>query len=164
MTSNRNENGKRPKFIVDFMLGRLAKWLRIFGYDTLYADKRFPENVILNSLKDNRVLVTRNTRLSRNRAWKLILIKSDQFLEQVGQVTGELKLQLLESRFFTRCTYCNSELRAVEDLNSIKDKVPEYVFKTQTKFTACPECGKVYWAGTHYDLLMKTLRKAGLVK
>ena len=162
--ANLHENGKKPKVIVDFMLGRLAKWLRILGYDTVYANKTSAENIVLASLKENRVLVTRNTRLSRKRAWKLVLIKSDKFLEQIAQIARELKLHLSEKDFFTRCTFCNNELMAVEDRESVKAKVPEYVFKTQGKFSACSHCGRIYWAGTHSDLLSKTLKKASLIK
>ena len=159
-----HENGKKPKFIVDFMLGRLAKWLRIFGYDTLYVDKAFSESILLKSLKDNRILITRNTRLSRNRALKMVLVESDKFLEQAAQVTKELKLVLSENNFFTRCTFCNGELKTVQDNESIRTNVPDYIFKTQPKFTVCQNCGRVYWAGTHYDLLIKQLKKAGLLK
>jgi uncharacterized protein len=162
--SNECGGGRKPKFIVDFMLGRLAKWLRIFGYDTLYADKSFSENIILKSLKDNRILITRNSRLSRNRALRLLLVESDRFLEQAAQIRKELKLHLSENNFFTRCTFCNEELKTVEDKESIKARVPQYVFNTQNRFTACAKCGRIYWAGTHYGLLLKALRKAGLME
>ncbi len=163
-SNNNHDNGKKPKFIVDFMLGRLAKWLRIFGYDTMYVDKAFSESILLKSLKDNRILITRNSRLSRNRALKMVLVESDKFLEQADQITRELKLQLSEKNFFSRCTFCNSELIIVEDKELIKTRVPEYVYNTQNKFTACPQCKRVYWAGTHYGLLLKQLKKAGLLK
>ena len=164
ITNNHNDNGRKPKFIVDFMLGRLAKWLRILGYDTIYADKSFKENIILKSLTDNRVLITRNSRLSEKRAWKLVLIKSDKFLEQAAQVVKELKLTISEKNFFSRCTFCNTELTNVTEKESIKQKVPVYVYDTQDKFSVCAHCGRIYWAGTHYGLLLKTLKKAGLIK
>jgi len=159
-----NNNDKKPKFIVDFMLGRLAKWLRIFGYDTIYADRSRPENLILTSLKENRVLLTRKTSLSRKSAWKLVLIKSDKFMEQAAQVIKELKLPVSENDFFTRCTSCNAALTKVANKESIKVRVPEYVYKTNSIFSACPSCGKIYWAGTHYGLLLKALKKASILK
>jgi uncharacterized protein with PIN domain len=159
-----NNNVNKPKFIVDFMLGRLAKWLRIFGYDTVYADRSYPENIILTSLKENRVLLTRNTGLSRKRAWKMVLIRSDKFIEQAAQVMKELKFNISEADFFTRCTFDNAGLKAVPAKESIKSKVPEYVYKTQDKFSECPVCGRIYWAGTHYGLLIKTLKKASFIK
>jgi hypothetical protein len=155
-------NNNRPKFIVDFMLGRLAKWLRILGYDTVYADKLFEEKIILNSLKEGRVIVTRNRRVSSKRAWMLTLIKGDNFPEQIKQLIAEHKLDLDKKYFFSRCTYCNSELKPVVDKNTIKTRVPEYIFKATDKFTLCPDCGKIYWPGTHYELLIKTLKSAGI--
>jgi len=152
----------RPKFLVDFMLGRLAKWLRILGYDTVYADRTFDEKLILNSLKEGRVLVTRNKRVSSKRAWKLTLIKDDKFPEQIKQLVLEHKLNLNKDYFFTRCALCNAELKPVEDKETIRGLVPEYVFKTSQKFSRCPDCGKLFWPGTHYDLLMKTLKFAGI--
>lgn len=157
-------NNIKPKFLVDFMLGRLAKWLRIFGYDTVYADRSFTESILMKSLKEDRILVTRNTSLSSNRAWKLVLVESDKFMAQAAQIVKEMKLTLSEKNFFTRCTFCNSELKPVDNKLDIKDRVPKYVYDTQEKFTSCPACGRIYWAGTHYDLLLKTLRKAGLIK
>ena len=146
------------------MLGRLAKWLRILGFDTLYADKRLNEGLLLKSLKESRVLVTRSTSVSKKRAWKLVFVKSDKFTEQVKQLAGELKLNLREECFFTRCTFCNIPLVPVEKKESVKALVPEYVFQSQHKFSRCPSCGKVYWAGSHYELLLKTLKEAGLSK
>ena len=72
-----------PKFLVDFMLGRLAKWLRIFGYDTVYIEENERSNRILKSLQENRILLTRDQRLSKKRAWKLVLIKSDEIHGQI---------------------------------------------------------------------------------
>jgi len=161
---NHDNNGKKPKFLVDFMLGRLAKWLRILGYDTLYVDKAFSENILLKSLKDNRILVTRNNRLSRKRALKLVLVKSDKIMEQLAQIVRDLKLNVSEKNFFSRCTFCNTELKPVEHKESVKPSVPEYVYNTQDKFSVCPGCRKIYWAGTHFDLLSKALKKAGIIK
>lgn len=159
-----SDNGKKPKFIVDFMLGRLAKWLRILGYDTLYTNKAFPENILLTSLKENRIIVTRNAHLSYNRALKLVLVKSDKFMEQVAQLVKELKINISEKEFFSRCTFCNAELKVVENKEEVKLLVPEYVYKTNDKFTTCPECKRIYWAGSHYSLLLKPLKKSALLK
>ena len=156
------DNINRPKFLVDFMLGRLAKWLRILGYDTVYADRTFDEKLLLKSLNEGRVIVTRNRRLSSKRAWKLSLIKSDKFPEQIKQLVSERKLNLDRNYFFTRCALCNAELKPVDDKETIKTLVPEYVFKTSQKFSRCPNCSKLFWPGTHYDLLLKTLKLAGI--
>ena len=161
---NNRDNDKKHRFIVDFMLGRLAKWLRIIGYDSLYADKNFPENILMKSLKDNRILVTRNSRLSRKRALKLVLIKSDKPFEQLAQLAAELKLVVSRKNFFSRCTFCNTELKQAPSKENVKTLVPQYVYDTHDTFSVCSRCGRVYWAGTHSELLMNTLKKAGLLK
>ena len=154
----------RPKFVVDFMLGRLAKWLRILGYDTVYADKHLDESLLLTSLKEGRILVTRSKTVSKKRALKLVFIVSGSFIEQVRQLARELNLKINEEYFFTLCTFCNAPLLPVEKKDSLKTFVPDYVFQTQNKFSRCPTCGKVYWPGTHYGLLLKTLKESGLTK
>jgi uncharacterized protein len=161
--ANFMDKTNRPKFLVDFMLGRLARWMRLLGYDTVYADSNFDEKMILSSLKEGRVLVTRNSRISSKRAWLLTLIKADKFPEQIKQLTAEHKLDLDKNYFCTRCTFCNAELKTLEDRNSVKNQVPEYVFNTTYKFSICPDCGKLYGPGTHYDLLLKTLKSAGII-
>ncbi|MFH1368134.1 MAG: Mut7-C RNAse domain-containing protein [Elusimicrobiota bacterium] len=188
---------KEPKFLVDFMLGRLAKWLRIFGYDARYMEPpsrsakikiagsdtgrhpafnkvivpgfedggtREKNNVspVLESLKENRILLTRNSRLSEKRAWKLVHIKSDRLEEQLKQLVQEFGINISRARLFTRCTVCNSPIERVSDKNEVRQAVPEYVFSTQDNFSKCVKCGKIYWQGTHWDLLLKKLESAGI--
>lgn len=151
-----------PTFLVDFMLGRLAKWLRVIGYDTVYSRERNTPAILVQSLKENRVLVTRDHRLSRKKCWRLLLIKDDLIADQLKQVVSEMNLEVARDRFFTRCTVCNGPIYRVEDKRSIKELVPEYVFANHGDFCRCPNCGKVYWQGTHLDLLIKDLTKAGI--
>lgn len=153
---------KEPKFLVDFMLGRLSKWLRIFGYDAKYIREKTTVTPVLESLKENRILLTRNSRLSEKRAWKLILVKSDKVGEQLKQVADELELDISKKRLFSRCSVCNCAIEPVADKNTIKAEIPEYVFNTQNAFSKCVKCGKIYWQGTHYELLLKELRSIGL--
>ncbi|MBN1622136.1 MAG: Mut7-C RNAse domain-containing protein [Endomicrobiales bacterium] len=155
-------NNQKPKFLVDFMLGRLAKWLRIFGYDSIYIEEKNRPNLILNSLKENRILITRDHRLSKKRAWKLILIKNDHLPQQIKQLKDELNIVISRDNLFSRCTICNAPIEKIEDKEKIKDLVPEYVFRTQNDFSRCPNCKRIYWSGTHWELLIKDLQKAGI--
>ncbi|MCB4790892.1 MAG: Mut7-C RNAse domain-containing protein [Elusimicrobia bacterium] len=152
---------KEPKFLVDFMLGRLAKWLRIFGYDTEYALKTGNRNLPLDSLKEDRVILTRNRSLSNKRSYKLILIRSDYLFEQAKQLMSELDITVQSSRLFTRCTTCNLPIKSVEK-EAIKNKIPEYIYDTINDFSYCSKCKKVFWHGTHTKLLYKDLKKAGI--
>lgn len=148
----------QPKFIVDYMCGRLAKWLRMLGYDTVYLNKNLKQKILLKSLQEQRIVITRNTKLSPKKAYKLIFIKYDKVFDQIKQVFEELKLRPTEENFFHRCSLCNSLLVEIEK-EKIKEVVPEYVFNTQEKFFKCDKCNKVYWKGTHYDLFLSDLRK-----
>jgi uncharacterized protein with PIN domain len=157
-----NVSGTKPKFIVDFMLGRLAKWLRIFGFDTLYLSEKERKDSVLNSLKENRILLTRDHRLSGKRAWKLILVEKDNLLEQIKQIIVSLNLSLSEDDLFSRCSACNCAIETVTDKNSIKNEVPGYIYQTHTVFSRCPNCRKIYWMRTHLDLFKKDLKKKGI--
>ncbi|MCK5534093.1 Mut7-C RNAse domain-containing protein [bacterium] len=152
------------KFLVDFMLGRLNRWLRIMGYDCLYF-RRDPfsgfkgkKDLIYQSLKEGRIILSRDTTLSKKKALKLIIIKSDFLSEQLNQVFKIFNLKLDKSKVFSRCIICNTLLTII-DKQKIRDKVPEYVYQTQNSFSLCLFCQKVYWKGTHEKLVEKELKK-----
>jgi uncharacterized protein len=151
-----------PRFLVDFMLGKLAKWLRVIGYDTVYVKLENRLTTVLQSLKENRIILTRDTKLSTKRAWGLTLLKSENFHEQIKQLVKELKLTVPRERLFSRCTICNSKIEPVKDKNEIRDIVPKYVFDTQNDFSFCRQCNKAYWQGTHMGLLLKELSRLGI--
>ena len=144
------------------MLGRLSKWLRVFGYDTAYAKENSRPGIILQSLRESRILITRDHNLSRKRAWKLVLIQSNKVEEQLRQVINETRINPSPDRLFSRCTICNGQIEKVKDKETVKPLVPDYVYQTQNVFSRCALCGKVYWMGTHRDLLLKTLQRAGI--
>lgn len=147
---------EKIKFIADEMLGKLAKWLRTLGYDTIYYTDEGDDKLVQRALEENRIILTRDTELSeRKLARKCLLIKSENFWEQFEQVIKELNLDM-KSKLFTRCLVCNSELVAVAK-KSIKDQVPEYTYQTQTKFYRCPYCERIYWPGTHKDSMVELI-------
>ncbi len=144
------------------MLGRLAKWLRVFGFDAVYSSDKFGASLLWESLRQNRTLLTRGKKLSDTRAWQVIYLKSDAVGEQLKQVVDEMKLRLSADRLFSRCTICNGKISKVSDKSSIKDKVPEYVYSTQNEFFRCENCGQLYWRGTHLTLIRNDLKKLGI--
>ena len=81
--------------------------------------------------------------------------------EQVEQVIQELGLALNEENLFQRCVECNVALKDLPK-EKAKEKVPEYVFQTQKAFKQCPQCKKIFWKGTHWDMVGKWLEKQGL--
>lgn len=137
------------RFIADEMLGRLAKWLRILGFDTLYYSGVNDDFIVSIAQSEKRILLTRDTRIRVPVDVQLVFIKSDFVEEQIRQVLDELDLRL-EKRLKPRCLICNKALEEVKKV-SIKDKVPPYVYETQEKFAQCSECGRIFWHGTHWE-------------
>jgi len=135
------------KFIADNMLGRLATWLRLLGYDTLYVPHADDPELARLARAQDRVLLTRDVELTRRRGIKHLLIESEKVEEQVAQVLRAFKLSAREA--FSRCSECNQRLEAVSK-ESVRDMVPPYVFSTQGRFRRCAQCGRVYWRGTHW--------------
>lgn len=144
------------KFILTKELGRLAKWLRILGYDTLYFNQDNLSSLIIQALRDNRIILTRNHRLPQSRGVKILVIKAERTKEQMSELLETQKLEVDSDKMFSRCIICNEGLADI-DKEKIKDKVPEYVFKTQDNFITCPQCNRIYWQGTHWGNVTKIL-------
>lgn len=148
------------KFLVDFMLGKLARELRLLGFDASYIK---PQNLpdknpltLLNLAKaDNRIILTRNTQLQNFP--EVLFITSEKIAEQIKQVITYFKLEK-EIAPFSRCLLCNEVLVAVPK-DAVKGKVPFYIFQTKEKFAYCPKCQKIYWAGSHLKDMQKRLKK-----
>jgi uncharacterized protein with PIN domain len=136
------------KFIADAMLGRLARWLRFLGYDTLYYSGISDSSLIRTAREQDRVVLTRDTRLIKTKGLNnyLLIISNDSF-QQLLEVIGSLKLRQFD--MLSRCVKCNGELIKIIDKLEIKDAVPEYVFLQHNEFMRCLDCGKIYWDGSH---------------
>lgn len=146
------------KFILTKELGRLAKWLRILGFDAEYFNQENIGSLIIQALRDNRIILTRNQRLPHSKGIRIITIKAEKIKEQVAEVLKTLQIKVASDIMFSRCILCNVELVEIEK-EKIKDKVPEYVFKTQNDFITCPECKRIYWQGTHWGNVISTLKE-----
>ncbi len=135
------------KFIADVMLGRLAKRMRLLGFDVLY-DRSYDDNeVIRRSLDQNRVILTRDIALSkRPLAANCVLIKSDSVAKQLDQLLATFPDEA--QRPLTRCSVCNSQL-ALFSREEARDLVPDHVLEAHTEFLHCESCGRVFWKGTH---------------
>ena len=141
------------RFIVDRMLGRLAKWLRILGYDTLYW-RGNDWRVLVEKGKD-RILLTRTAKLPHGGNFRgITLVREDNPNLQLRNIIWELDLKIDENRFFTRCIICNRQLEKIPK-EEVEGRVPDFIFSTYSEFNSCPGCSRVYWKGTHQENMRK---------
>jgi len=136
------------KFIVDVMLGKLAKWLRILGYDTIYNSQYTDNELFFKAHLEKRILLTRDKELANrmNPDFRLY-ITSLMVREQLKQVIIEYKLDT-KNATFTRCTLCNELIQPISK-NSVENKIPRFVYDSVQIFFYCDKCDKIYWPGSH---------------
>jgi uncharacterized protein with PIN domain len=152
----------KPRFLADCNVGRLARWLRALGYDASYHTRIGDAELVREAAAESRVVLTRDRDLTKRKVIqsgvvRAILIRDDDVTKQLRQVFAELGLELKEA--LTRCIECNSELQPRVP-SSVAERVPPYVRMTQSRYSECPECGRIYWAGTHWQRMREVL--AGL--
>ena len=146
------------KFIVTKELGRLAHWLRILGYDAIYHESDDRSRLIIISLRERRIILTRSSGMSGYTGIRMLRISEDIVERQLEQVIKELDLEIDEDTTFTRCVDCNESLKDIAK-DRVKERVPPYVFETQNEFKTCPVCNKVFWKGTHLELVRAFLKR-----
>jgi hypothetical protein len=150
------EKAVPARFVADVMLGRLAKWLRIAGFDVLYSNRYTDDELIALSRAEGRILLSRDTRLLvRKSVRSFIFLESEKILEQIRQVFRATETKCLPG-VLSRCLSCNLVLADLARDRAL-DFVPPYVFETQTQFKTCANCGRIYWAGTHRQAVLRTL-------
>jgi uncharacterized protein len=136
-------------FDVDGMLGKLAKWLRIIGFD---AECPCPVPT------RDRIFVTARRQVRCSGA---IIVSPGNLLEQLKHVLDEAGVKPDPALFLSRCLECNVPVHKVAR-ESVREQVPPAVFETSPKFTRCPVCGRVYWGGSHGERMKRRLREAGI--
>jgi len=145
------------KFILTKELGRLSRWLRILGFDTVYYDKDNLGTLLILALREDRKIITRSRSLIHPKRC-MVIIDSDRLEEQLKEVIPKLNLKIEKEKFFSRCTVCNRELTDVEK-GKIKQQVPPYVYQNQEHFMKCENCNKIYWKGTHWGNIKEAIGK-----
>ena len=140
------------KFIADVMVGRLAKYLRMAGYDVAYINNIKDDMIIEIARNKDRIILTRDRLMLerkeiKNHIIKSVFIKDDGLSAQLKQVKYELNIDLKPS--LKRCIKCNARLEEIKK-EHVRKKVPPYVYSTQDYFLLCTGCKKLYWRGTHY--------------
>jgi uncharacterized protein len=136
------------------MLGTLARWLRIMGYDTLFDPAMDDHQLARLARAEGRVLLTRDRELARRRGVDSLLVESEHLDAQIAQLLAELDLDPAGS--FSRCPVCNERLVEM-DREEARERVPAYVARTHDTFRSCPGCRRVYWRGSHRQQMEERL-------
>lgn len=144
--------------MADLTLGRLTKWLRMAGYDVLFYRGAADRNFLNAARKESRIALTRKAIGPRQYTGTLLVVDSDVPDRQIAEVVGRLRLKPDPAAFFSRCLKCNRELKRM-DREDAEGAVPRYVFESGKSFRSCPDCGKIYWRGTHIGHALALLRK-----
>jgi hypothetical protein len=144
------------KFVADAMLGTLAKWLRILGYDTLFEPDIDDHQLVRLARAEDRLILTRDRELARRRGVRVLLIADELLDDQIRQMLADLDLE--PDRSFSRCPVCNEPLVAI-DGETARSRVPAYVARTQSTFRSCPICQRVFWRGTHWQRINDQLMR-----
>lgn len=163
MNDSQSKTGaEEPRFVCDDNLGKLARYLRVGGYDTLFDTAIDNNRLIQVSLDDKRYILTRDRRLIERRLVRyFLLIEDDRWQDQLRAVVNRFALRFSRARMFTRCLEDNTLTRRVAR-EDIRDRVWPYTYEHHDDFRECPLCKRVYWAGSHVTAMTDRLDDAGI--
>ncbi len=147
------------KFITDASLARLAKWLRLLGYDTVVFTKEAGREMLRQANAEGRIVLTRRHDMTeRPFSGTLHLITDVDVGLQINNVIEKFSLKTDRQKMFGICLECNEKLSPISR-EEARDLVPQYVFENCTEYDQCPRCRKIYWAGTHQRNALRFIQK-----
>lgn len=145
-------------FVADRTLGKLVKWLRLMGFDTI-IESGAGGNDFQRDDDCVRLLLTRTGHLWKSASKRTsIWIESNDPDQQIRQVISELEIKYSTLNPFTRCLGCNEPLKMISR-NEALGLVPDYVWETQVQFSQCPGCLRIFWQGSHISRIRKRLNE-----
>jgi uncharacterized protein with PIN domain len=144
------------RFIGDVMVGKLARWLRVLGFDVAYSNKLTDDDILRIAAAEDRVVLTRDVAFAARaqRAVRLLFIAHNDWRSQLRQVIDAYGLR--DFKTLSRCIECNSRLQEIRK-DQVAGRVPPYVYETQERFSFCPSCRRIYWRGTHVTAILKQI-------
>lgn len=144
-----------PKFIADCHLGKLAKYMRLIGLDTLFFPNIEDNDLIHIANEENRIILTRDHHLSQRKNTPVLFLEPTDTKAQLKTLIDYYDLKD-HPALFRRCIVCNTPLQVI-DKEKIIDSLPEKVKKYFEYFEYCPACDRIYWQGDHYRHMMEFL-------
>lgn len=152
------------RFVADEMVGKLARLMRMLGFDAVYVNPIPDSRLIEISLSEKRTILTRDTRLIQRVLVKdFVLIENDDPEIQLKYVLDKLNLKAGKEKFLTRCLDCNTILVDIEK-EKVRGKIWPYTYATHKKFKICPNCGKIYWEGDHVRAMRGRFTELGIIE
>ncbi|MCX7794739.1 MAG: Mut7-C RNAse domain-containing protein [Thermodesulfovibrionales bacterium] len=147
-----------PALIADAMLGRLARWLRILGYDTLYSRDIQDRELIRKARQEQRIILTRDRGFAKKAVLEFtILISSQDLKEQIKEAIEKLTEKgFSRPEPFRRCPACNALLEEIAK-EGVSGYVPDHIYLRNSEFLSCPICNRIYWRGSHEVGIRKVL-------
>jgi uncharacterized protein with PIN domain len=155
--------GGVPRFIVDTMLGDLARWLRILGYDTYYSSRLDDWEIIRRAEREGRIIVTMDRGLynrARRRGLRAVRITTFGAAERLAELALHVPIRLEADPSRSRCPECGAPLRLVRDKEALRGRVPPAALEAYDTFYVCTRCGRVYWEGSHWCNIRRLLAEA----
>ena len=154
----------KPKFILDTHLGKLARYLRFYNFDTVYQNKYKDKKIVDIAVEDNRIILTRDHGLlKRKRVVYGFFIHHDDPIYQLASVVDRYNLFSYDLKTNSRCPLCNKSLQKVPK-QKIVDRLEPLTKKHYNDFQICVNCDKIYWKGSHYQKNQKLLEKVKCLK
>jgi uncharacterized protein with PIN domain len=148
----------RPSFVLDVHLGKLARYLRMMGFDSSYRNNFSDSELVTISCREKRILLTRDVAILKYGCLRYgYWVRATGALEQVKEVASYYNLCPLVSPF-SLCMECNGSLLKV-DKSQIEEKIPPLTRKYYDNFSQCVNCQKIYWQGSHYTYMNNLLKK-----
>ena len=145
-------------FLCDVHLGRLTKYLRMLGFDTWYNNDYDDNNLIYQSNRHHRILLSRSKKLTKSK--KLLrryLVNQTDPVKQIREIITYFDLKK-DIAPMSRCLECNDGVKPIAK-EAVKHRVDELIFEINDEYTECKGCGRLYWKGSHYDSMMRWIRK-----
>jgi len=150
------------KFVTDGMLGKLTRWLRMLGHDVRYFNDADDDQLVKIASDEKRVLLTRDNQLFRRASIhgvEAFLVRGQTEAERLAELAERFHIRLAIDVDDSRCPKCNTEISSVAK-EEIGDRIPESTSKFYDDFWVCPDCGQIYWQGSHWKKIQRTLSQA----